>query len=199
MPKSKHRRKGDKRPVRRSGRNEGVTDYRTALPPTSQPNMANHTQAPHRQCPYLDRVASLVDVFTKDECTDIINNALNNWTEQESRIQRDRDGKIEQNFEESIDYRNTTLFIPPGPDEMIFSRILGTIMEFNASKDGYNFEINGLAEPPNLMRYEAANISKHGKPGKYDWHMDVGPGPVPSMRKLSYSILICFLNLLGPT
>ena len=32
MPKSKHRRKGDKRPVRRSGKNEGPTDYRTARP-----------------------------------------------------------------------------------------------------------------------------------------------------------------------
>ena len=36
MPKSKHSRKGkgrgDKRPVPRSGRNEGQTDYRTAKP-----------------------------------------------------------------------------------------------------------------------------------------------------------------------
>ena len=40
------------------------------------------------------------------------------------------------------------------------------------------------------MRYLAPDIDPKGKPGKYDWHMDVGPGPVPSMRKLSYSILL---------
>ena len=40
------------------------------------------------------------------------------------------------------------------------------------------------------MRYHAPDIDKNGKPGKYDWHIDVGPGAVPSMRKLSYSILL---------
>ena len=41
-----------------------------------------------------------------------------------------------------------------------------------------------------MMRYHAPDIDKRGKPGKYDWHIDVGPGAVPSMRKLSYSILL---------
>jgi len=186
MPKSKHRRKGDKRPVKRSGRNEGQADYRTAQPMGQSTAVSNE----QRQCPYLDRVASLTNVFTKDECTEIINNGLNNWGERESQIQRDKDGKIEQNFEQDLDYRNTTLFIPPAPDEKIFSRILGAIMDFNNSADGYGFQIRGLAEPPNLMRYQAPDIDKRGKPGKYDWHIDVGPGPVPSMRKLSYSILL---------
>ena len=190
MPKSKHRRKGDKRPVKRSGKNEGQADYRTGQPMVVGQQSTNEPLKDMRRCKFLDRVAQLVDIFSEEECTDIINNALNNWTEQESKVQRDRDGKIEQNFEESVDYRNTTLFIPPGPDEMIFSRILGTIMEFNDSENGYGFEIKGLAEPPNLMRYEAANLSKHKAPGKYDWHIDVGPGPIPSMRKLSYSILM---------
>ena len=186
MPKSKHRRKGDKRPVKRSGRNEGQADYRTAQPMGQSTAVSNE----QRQCPYLDRVASLTNVFTKDECTEIINNGLNNWGERESQIQRDKDGKIEQNFEQDLDYRNTTLFIPPAPDEKIFSRILGAIMDFNNSADGYGFQIRGLAEPPNLMRYQAPDIDKRGKPGKYDWHIDVGPGPIPSMRKLSYSILL---------
>ena len=190
MPKSKHNRKGknrggDKRPVPRSGKNEGSVDYRTAT------SIAPEPPHPTRQCPYLDRIAGLVDVFTKDECTKIIDNALNNWGEKESQIQRDKpDGKIEQNFEEDLDYRNTTLFIPPGPDEWLFNRVLGVITEFNTRKDGYGFQIAGLAEPPNMMRYQAPDIDKNGKPGKYDWHIDVGPGAVPSMRKLSYSILL---------
>ena len=191
MPKSKHRRKGDKRPVRRSGKNEGPTDFRTARPMAkSYDNDGPPSEQPSRQCPYLDRIATLANVFTKDECTDIINNALNNWAERESMIQRDKGGKIEQNFESDLDYRNTTLFIPPKPDDWLFGQILGAILEFNNSKDGYQFEISGLAEPPNLMRYHAPDIDKNGKPGKYDWHIDVGPGPIPSMRKLSYSILL---------
>ena len=191
MPKSKHRRKGDKRPVRRSGKNEGPTDFRTARPmANSYDNDGPPSEQPSRQCPYLDRIATLANVFTKDECIKIIDNALNNWAERESMIQRDKGGKIEQNFESDLDYRNTTLFIPPKPDDWLFGKILGAILEFNNCKDGYGFQIAGLAEPPNMMRYHAPDIDKRGKPGKYDWHIDVGPGAIQSMRKLSYSILL---------
>ena len=186
MPKSKNNRKGkkrgsggDRRPVARSGKNEGAVDYRTAKP-----------AGPERTCAYLDRVASLANIFTEEECNQIINTAINDWEERESMIQRDKDGKIEQNFQQDLDYRNTTLFIPPKPDEWLFSKILSTIMNFNNQPEGYGFDIHGLAEPPNVMRYMAPDIDKHGKPGKYDWHMDVGPGSVPSMRKISYSILL---------
>ena len=196
MPKSKHNRKGknrggDKRPVARSGNNEGQADYRTAKP-TSFGNALMNAPADNapRQCPFLDRIAGLPGVFTKDECKKIIDNALNNWKEQESQIQRDQGGKIEQNFAEDLDYRNTTLFIPKGVDDWLFGRVLGTIKTFNDREEGYRFQIAGLAEPPNMMRYNAPDIDKHGKPGKYDWHIDVGPGAVPSMRKLSYSILL---------
>ena len=72
MPKSKNNRKGkvrDRRPVPRSGKNEGPADFRTAKPigDTAEP----------KQCPYLDRVATLPNVFTPDECGQIINTALN--------------------------------------------------------------------------------------------------------------------------
>ena len=54
MPKSKNNRKGkkrvgDRRPVPRSGNNDGPVDYRSAKP---------IDQGPDRQCPYLDRVAT---------------------------------------------------------------------------------------------------------------------------------------------
>ena len=192
MPKSKNNRKGkkregDRRPVPRSGRNEGPADYRTAKP-VQQP--------PDRLCKYLDRVATLPNLFTEEECSVIINTALNEWTERESMIQRDAEQKIEQNFVEDFDYRNTTLFLPDhenlmtNKDNWIMERIMGAIMTFNESEQGYGFDIHGMAEPPNMMRYQAPDLDKRGKPGKYDWHMDVGPGPVPSMRNLSYSILL---------
>ena len=63
-------------------------------------------------------------------------------------------------------------------------------MEFNNAKEGYGFDIQGMAEPPNVMRYQAPDLAPNGKPGKYDWHLDVGPGDIPSMRKISYSILL---------
>ena len=194
MPKSKHNRKGknrggDRRPVPRSGNNEGKVDYRTGAD-LKMGAVSPRGSEPHRQCPYLDRIAGLTGVFTKDECAKIIDNALQNWPERESQIQRDQGGKIEQNFAEDLDYRNTTLFVPPSSDDWLFSNVLGSINGFNEREDGYGFQIVGLAEPPNMMRYQAADIDKHGKPGKYDWHVDVGPGAVPSMRKLSYSILL---------
>ena len=191
MPKSKHRRKGDKRPVKRSGRHEnfGTPEYAQKIAKIPEDAKLYHDK-PQRQIAYLDRVATLPQVFSKDECADIINNALNNWSETESKIQKDRDGKIEQNFEDDFDYRNTTLFVPPKADDFIFTRVLSAIQSFNSCENGYNFDIQGLAEPPNVMRYQAADINKHGKPGRYDWHMDLGPGSVPSMRKISYSILL---------
>ena len=186
MPKSKNNRKGrsrsDKRPVQRSTHSR----HSSADPAV----MDRGPTPPERQCKYLDRVATLPNAFTPDECQQIITTALNDWQEKESMIQKDADGKIEQNFIEDLGYRNTTLYIPPKPDEWLFSKILGVIESFNRSKDGYGFDIRGLAEPPNVMRYLAPDIHPKGKPGKYDWHMDVGPGPVPSMRKISYSILL---------
>ena len=185
MPKSKNNRKGksrDRRPVPRSGKNEGRVDYRTAKP------VGDVTEP--KQCKYLDRVATLPNLFTPDECQQIINTALNDWDQRESMIQRDEGNEIKQNFKEDFDYRNTTLFIPKGRDEWLFNKIMGAILGFNNSESGYNFDVRGLAEPPNVMRYQAPDINPNGKPGKYDWHMDVGPGPVPSMRKISYSILL---------
>ena len=90
MPKSKNNRKGkkrvgDRRPVPRSGNNEGPADYRTAKPIHGKPD---------RHCPYLDRVATLPNLFTEDECNQIINTAQNDWDERESMIKRDKDGKI---------------------------------------------------------------------------------------------------------
>ena len=40
------------------------------------------------------------------------------------------------------------------------------------------------------MRYQAPDIDKRGKPGKYGWHMDVDSEGVAPTRKLSYSILL---------
>jgi PKHD-type hydroxylase len=140
-------------------------------------------------CKYLDRITTVREIFTPEECTQIINTGINEWIEEESKIQKDAD-EINQNFVNDFDYRNTTLFTPPEPDEWLFSKIFKAIMEVNNNETGYQFHVEGFAEPPTLMRYQAANINKHGKPGQYDWHMDVGPGETPSTRKISYTIIL---------
>ena len=174
----------DKRPVARSEKNEEADFLRQNIKQGMAPS------APTRKCKYLDRIAALSKVFTPEECKRIISTGINDWEEQEAKIQRDEGKEIKQNFVDDFDYRNTTLFIPPEPDEWLFTKILGAIMNFNNHETGYNFNVQGLAEPPNLMRYQAANIDKHGMPGHYDWHMDIGPGDIPSMRKISYTLIL---------
>jgi PKHD-type hydroxylase len=135
----------------------------------------------------LDKIFFL-KIFTPDQCVKIIDTALNTWEEQESKLWNEK----EQNFIVDPEIRNTTLFIPPAPedDDLLLSTILASIKTFNDCNDGYKFDIVGMLEPPNMMRYFAPDIHPKGKPGKYDWHMDVGLAPVQSVRKLSYSILL---------
>jgi len=135
-----------------------------------------------RQNKHLYGIA-ILKIFTPSECTDIIKNALNNWTEEEGTI---------SNFKKDLDWRNTTLFFPPEADKKSswFEKIRDNIVSFNNDKDSYGFDISGMIEPPCMMRYMAPNINPNKKAGKYDWHMDIGTDPIPSTRKLSYSILL---------
>ena len=133
-------------------------------------------------------VPIFLKIFTPDQCTEIINTALNTWIVKESVIQEDVVGK--QNWVEDLDYRNTTLFSPPKPDDWLCSTILSNIKNFNDSEEGYKFNITGMIESPNMMKYSAPDVNPNGKPGKYDWHMDIGLGSAPIVRKLSYSILL---------
>jgi len=147
----------------------------------SPPNLTRQNLT---RCEYLSRIAT-IKIFTPDECTDIINTSLNKWDEQESMILQST------NFVEDLDYRNATMFVPHEPPVEVLKKIEKSIMSFNFSEGGYGFEIVGMAEPPCMLRYLASDIHPKGKPGKYDWHMDIGSKPVSSIRKISFSI---FLN-----
>ena len=120
-----------------------------------------------KQIQYLDKVVVL-KIFTPDQCAKIIDNALNTWNEKQPMLQQTTSEKKEQNFVEDLDYRNTTMFSPPKPDDWLFSTILGHIKKFNDSENGYQFDISGMIESPNMMKYSAPNVSPNGKPGKYD-------------------------------
>ena len=138
-----------------------------------------------KQIDFLTRFFFL-KIFTPDQCTKIINTALNTWKGKESRIWNEE----KQNWTENLDYRNTTMFSPSNPDTWLSSTIFDNIKKFNDSNDGHQFDISDMIESPSMMRYMASDVNPNGKSGKYDWHMDIGPGSVPSMRKLSYSILL---------
>ena len=103
-----------------------------------------------KQIQYLDKVVVL-KIFTPDQCAKIIDNALNTWNEKQPMLQQTTSEKKEQNFVEDLDYRNTTMFSPPKPDDWLFSTILGHIKKFNDSENGYQFDISGMIESPNMM------------------------------------------------
>ena len=59
-------------------------------------------------CHVLDRVVTL-EVFTSDQCKNIIDNGLNNWTEKKSMIKGNEE-KGEEEYVEDLDYRVTFCF-----------------------------------------------------------------------------------------
>ena len=142
---------------------------------------------PDRQCKYLHSISTLTELFSPDECERIIDNGLNNWEEQKSTIQANTEqpSDIENN-----DIRNVTMFISPKPEEELNNKIIGAIMHVNSTENSYGFDVYGMAEPCALMRYQSPDLSPNGKPGKYDWHMDIGVNSILTMRKLSYSLLL---------
>ena len=127
-------------------------------------------------------------LFTPEECTEIINTA-SKWEEEKALVgnpaKTDGSGEWIENF----DIRNATIFRPKKP-EKFFDKIFVNISHFNKGDDGWHFDISTMIEPPRLMKYSAPDVNPNGKPGKYDWHLDIGGDPTSALRKLSYSILL---------
>lgn len=143
-----------------------------------------------RHRPSLNRVLCIPEAFTPTECQGIIDNAMATWQESEGRISLGKSTGDSANAALDLDYRNSTVYKPPQTDEWLCQKIMETIFNVNSQPNGFGFELAGMFEPPSMMRYEAANISKEGKPGKYDWHMDISSDPLMSTRKISYSLLL---------
>jgi PKHD-type hydroxylase len=134
----------------------------------------------NRICPNISTIFTIPNVFTSEECKRIINTGLDNWQEKPALAGEKLDP----------DYRNITLFIPVDGDPELSNKLYAEILNMNSLENGYQFHIQGIGESLGLMRYQAENIDKEGKPGHYDWHLDIGPEPIPSMRKISFSILL---------
>ena len=102
-----------------------------------------------RQNKHLYGIAVL-QIFTPDECANIIKNALNNWTEGDGVIAYTSDQTVVKN----LDLRNTTLFTPPKSDkEAVWcKKIIDHILSINNDKEGYGFDIFGMVEAPAMLR-----------------------------------------------
>jgi len=140
-----------------------------------------------RVCPYLNKVAFIPDMFTPEDCDRIIEEATETWIISDGGVSNE-----ESNDGYALDqtYRTATVYTPPKEIDWLFGKTFASVLGVNNKRNGYQFNITALAEFPCVMKYEAADINKTGTDGHYDWHMDIGPSYVASIRKLSYSVLL---------
>tara|TARA_Y100000296_G_scaffold24942_1_gene29371 strand:+ start:538 stop:1221 length:684 start_codon:yes stop_codon:yes gene_type:complete len=163
-----------KRPTKRKiadGKGTVVKSNETAFEPHSSLYGANIV--------YVD------DLFTEDECEDIIE-YHHTWEHKEGRIS-EQDPNTKKTDSVKSDYRICTLYCPPYNDDLkqldwLNAKLLEVITGVN--QDYYKFNILALAEAPNLMRYDAENS------GHYDYHLDIGTAKPNCWRKLSYSLML---------
>lgn len=133
-----------------------------------------------KTCKVLDKTATKVGMFTPEECEKIIEMGLT-W---ESALGNIQTKSHDEEFEPNTDYRNCMIYTPPGDDLepwlWIGEKISEQIYAFN-STNGWKFDLVGMAERPMMMEYVEGE-------GKYDWHIDLGPGKVPCTRKIAFSV-----------
>ena len=111
-------------------------------------------------CNLLDKSAMSRNIFTKEECKRIIEIGRS-WEQVEAYIQTK---SPEEESEKNDDYRNGKMYGPPVDKTAgwlwIGQKISAAIYNFNA-KEGWKFNLIGMAERPMMMEYEEGN-------GKYD-------------------------------
>ena len=126
-----------------------------------------------RACPWINGFAhSREPLFTPEECKKIIDHGLNEWIASEAKIEKGEYGETKR-YELDLNYRNVTIFrttevcIPDSYEWKFTEKIYNNIWNFNEDVDnGYGFDIEGMNEPPMLMRYEAPDINKYNVDNK---------------------------------
>jgi len=126
--------------------------------------------------PKLDGVVTQ-KVFSKDEVKKIL----------DVKISHKEDGLVYSLEEKEFvkgDYRKVTTYNLIENIDWIKNRILECASQVNINH--WKFNITKMLENLKLMKYE--------KDGWYDWHIDIGTvetyAEIPTMRKISYSILL---------
>ena len=120
------------------------------------------------------------NIFNKEECDRIIDY----HKEWESEL--GTTFFIKENKSTDEKYREVTLYNPQKNIVMSgkINWILDAIMKaIHSSNEHYKFDIKGIIEYPNIMKYNAPS-------GKYDYHLDIGSEKPYCWRKLSYTIML---------
>lgn len=116
----------------------------------------------------LTMIATAKKFLSADECKQLIM-----LSEQASLD----DGTIGKTKDLSVMRKSKVTCLLPDPNtNWIFERLEAAIAQMNKA---YKYKLQGF--------YEGVQIAEYSKDGKYDWHMDIGPG-ANSRRKLSMSI-----------
>lgn len=122
-----------------------------------------------RQNPNLIRYYRFMPAFTPEECDFLLKSKF----------------KLEPGLTEdgkNSEVRKSQIYWIPKTHhfEPIYQRIMNLVAQCN--KEFYNFEITSLQENLQFTEYDESYQ------GRYDWHFDVGEGPLNCARKLSVSI-----------
>ena len=127
--------------------------------------------APHqyvfaRANPNLTRYYRFINAFTPEECQNLIDQK---FTLQRGQIE---DGKVS-------DTRRSQIYWIPKVQKWddLYQKIMNLVGKCN--QEFFNFSITSLTENLQFTEYDESYQ------GYYDWHFDVGPGPLNCARKLS--------------
>lgn len=113
-------------------------------------------------------------IFSKEDCQNIINLGTELT---DAKVGDGNDGIVDKKIRES-----SVQFLNVNEETLPLFKNLKKIAE-NANDERYNFQLSGFYEGLQLTRYDG------NQRGKYDAHMDVGPGDM-SQRKLSIVVLL---------
>lgn len=116
----------------------------------------------------LTMVATAKNFLTPEECQQVIDY---------SKRAAFNKGTIGQKKDKSSIRSSKIKFVTPGPEIMwLFERLEMAITQMN---NAYKYHLLGF--------YEGVQIASYKSGGKYNWHIDIGPGQ-NSNRKLSMSV-----------
>ena len=127
----------------------------------------------HIETKHITDVYAIPGVFSKDECEKII--ALQKiWNPSVAQVDLASDSVVDRKYRETMMYNC----------EIVPGWLYEKIREFSSlANENYRFDISGMMENPTLMEYNSPS-------GSYDWHLDIGPSPMSSTRKISYSVIL---------
>ncbi len=114
----------------------------------------------------------VTEVFTTQECTDIIRMVQARSLTQAGLVGGDRHADIRRTQIAWLDDQ--------GDAAWVFHRLVDTVITSN--RDHFCFDLTEFSERMQIARYDASES------GHFDWHVDVGEGALAAKRKLTFVV-----------